>query len=154
MNEHSFIKSVHRKLPPEIFKWKIHDTYTGGVPDVMYGGPSGILFAEYKYVPKLPARESTLIKTTLAPLQIQWLNRMVACGQSAVVIVGIEKHVLILLANNFTANITKRYYMEHSITIPELILWIQDQVLTGASQNECISQTTNCKKPPTYMGRT
>jgi len=154
MNEHSFIKSVHRKLPPEIFKWKIHDTYTGGVPDVMYGGPSGILFAEYKYVPKLPARESTLIKTTLAPLQIQWLNRMVACGQSAAVIVGIEKRALILLANNFTANITKRYYMEHSIAIPELILWIQDQVLTGASQNECISQTKNSKQPPTYMGRT
>jgi hypothetical protein len=25
-------------------QWKIHDTFTGGVPDVMYGGPSGILF--------------------------------------------------------------------------------------------------------------
>ena len=154
MNEHSFIKSVHRKLPPEIFKWKIHDTYTGGVPDVMYGGPSGILFAEYKYVPKLPARDSTLIKTTLAPLQIQWLNRMISCNQKACVIVGIEKHALILLANSFTTNITKRYYIEHRVSISQLRDWICSQVLIGATQNECITQTNNRSQPPAYMERT
>jgi hypothetical protein len=44
MNEHSFIKSVHRKLPTSMVQWKIQDTFTGGVPGVMYGGPSGILF--------------------------------------------------------------------------------------------------------------
>ena len=153
MNEHSFIKSIHRKLPPEIFKWKIHDTYTGGVPDVMYGGPSGILFAEYKYVPKLPVKDSTLIKTTLAPLQIQWLNRMVDCGQIAAVIVGIEKHALILLANNFTANITKRYYIENRITIPQLCGWISSQVSPGGLGHEYQKPGTDCKKSPANMER-
>jgi len=127
MNEHSFIKSVHRKLPPEIFKWKIHDTFTGGVPDVMYGGPSGILFVEYKYVPKLPVKDSTLIKTTLAPNQIQWLNRMKDCGQKTAVIIGIEKNAIIL-AKSFTANITKEYYTEHKLTINDLCLFIYNQV--------------------------
>ena len=127
MNEHSFIKSVHRRLPPEIFKWKIHDTFTGGVPDVMYGGPSGILFVEYKYVPKLPVKDSTLIKTTLAPNQIQWLNRMKDCNQKTAVIIGIEKNAIIL-AKSFTANITKEYYNEHRVTIPELCLFINEQI--------------------------
>lgn len=128
MNEHSFIKSVHRKLPPEIFKWKIHDTFTGGVPDVMYGGPSGILFVEYKYVPKLPVKDSTLIKTTLAPNQIQWLNRMKDCGQKTAVIIGIEKNAIIL-AKSFTANITKEYYSEHKLTINDLCSFIYKQVV-------------------------
>lgn len=128
MNEHSFIKSVHRRLPPEIFKWKIHDTYTGGVPDVMYGGPSGILFAEYKYVPKLPIKDTTLIKTTLAPLQIAWLERMHTCQQRAIVVIGVENKHAIILAKDFTANITKEYYTEHKVTINDLCSFIHKQV--------------------------
>ena len=120
----------------------------------MYGGPSGILFAEYKYVPKVPVRDSTLIKTTLAPLQIQWLNRMVDCGQTAAVIVGIEKHALILLVDSFTANITKRYYMEHRITIPQLCDWISLQVSPGGLGHEYHQESgTDCKKSPANMER-
>jgi hypothetical protein len=142
MNEHGFIKAIHRKLPSEVFKWKIHDTYTGGVPDVMYGGPSGILFAEYKYIPKLPVRDTTLLKTTLAPLQIQWLNKMRDCGQSACVIVGIEDRAIILV-KDFTANITKRYYNEHNISHTQLRDWIMDKVTSGATKNEQATQRTS-----------
>lgn len=152
MNEHSFIKSVHRRLPPELFKWKIHDTYTGGVPDVMYGGPAGILFVEYKYVPKLPVRESTLIKTTLAPLQINWLNRMVDCGQNAALIVGIEKHALIILGKDWTANISKRYYIEHQLTIPQLCTWIERQCTVGGQVNERQGRSNTCGEPQANMG--
>ena len=59
MNEHGFIKSVHRHLPTDIFSWKIHDTFTGGVPDAMYAGPAGILFVEYKYT-KLPKKPTPI----------------------------------------------------------------------------------------------
>ena len=126
MNEHSFIKSVHRKLPPEMFKWKIHDTYTGGVPDVMYGGPSGILFVEYKYVKQLPVRNTTLIKTSLAPLQIQWLQRMTDCGQRAAVVIGVEKHAIVLV-KDWTANITREYYAKNKITLGHLQKWLISQ---------------------------
>lgn len=152
MNEHSFIKSVHRRLPKELLKWKIHDTYTAGVPDVMYGGPGGILFAEYKYVPKLPVRDSTLIKTTLAPLQIAWLNRMVDCGQNAALIVGIEKHALIILGKDWTANITKRYYLEHRLTIPQLCGWIEQQCSPGEQGNEHQEGSDTCGESQTNLG--
>ena len=33
MNEHSFIRAIHKSLPAEVYRWKIHDTFTGGVPD-------------------------------------------------------------------------------------------------------------------------
>ena len=35
MNEHSFVRSIHNALHPDVYKWKIHDTYTGGVPDAL-----------------------------------------------------------------------------------------------------------------------
>ena len=88
MNEYGFIKSVHSYLPPELFKWKIHDTFAGGVPDAFYAGPSGILFAEYKYVKQVPKRDSSVLKTSLSVQQKLWLDRMVDFNQRAVVIIG------------------------------------------------------------------
>lgn len=88
MNEHSFVKAVHRKLPPEVYKWKIHDTYTGGVPDAMYAGPAGLLFVEYKYLKSLPKKPTTPIKTGLSALQIQWLEQMYVYKVLAIVIIG------------------------------------------------------------------
>ena len=97
MNEHSFVKSVHRKLPVDLYKWKIHDSYTNGVPDAMYAGNKAILFIEYKYVPALPKIKTTPIKINLSKLQLQWLNNFVDMGHNAVVVVGTEdKNVLIL----------------------------------------------------------
>ena len=96
MNEHSFVKAVHRKLPPEVYKWKIHDTYTGGVPDAMYAGPAGLLFVEYKYLKSLPKKPSTPIKTGLSELQINWLERMFLYNVIVVVIIGSPNGAIVL----------------------------------------------------------
>jgi hypothetical protein len=114
MNEHSFIKSIHRYLHPDVHSWKIHDTYTGGVPDAMYSGPSGVLFIEYKYVKSLPKRDTTPIRHSLAPLQIQWLERMKISAKSAL-IVGVED-TCIILVDDFSSNICKTRYIEESIS--------------------------------------
>lgn len=74
MTEHSFIRSIHRKLPKEIYTWKIHDTYAGGIPDAFYAGPAGILFVEYKYVRKSTAKESLKIPFEISPVQVQWFD--------------------------------------------------------------------------------
>ncbi len=129
MNEHSFIKSVHRYLSPDVFKWKIHDTYTGGVPDSFYAGPAGILFVEYKYIKKLPARNDTLLRTSLSPLQIQWLNKMVDFNQRAAVVIGCEESAIILLEKQWTTNISKSYYMEHAVPRKDIASWIQTTCL-------------------------
>jgi hypothetical protein len=56
LKEKDFINKIHKKLPKEIYKWKINDPYHGGVPDTFYSGPAGFAFFEYKYIQQLPKR--------------------------------------------------------------------------------------------------
>lgn len=124
MNEHSFIKSVHRYLPLDLFKWKIHDTFAGGVPDSFYAGPAGILFVEYKYVKKLPKRDSSILKTSLSPQQIQWLNRMTDFNQRAAVVIGCEDTAIILENKIWESPLTKLYYVQRAVPRKAVAEWI------------------------------
>ena len=38
MTEREFIAKIHKALDNDIYKWKIHDAYHGGVPDAYYSG--------------------------------------------------------------------------------------------------------------------
>lgn len=96
MNEHGFVKAVHRHLSPDTYKWKIHDTYTGGVPDAMYAGPACLLFVEYKFIKNLPKRKQTPIKTGLSALQEQWLQKMFGYKVVVMVIIGSSQGVAIV----------------------------------------------------------
>ena len=121
MNEHSFVKSVHRKLPVDLYKWKIHDSYTNGVPDSMYAGDKGILFVEYKYVPSLPKIKTTPIKINLSKLQLQWLNNFVDMGHNAAVVVGTEgKNILILQDKQSNTPISKENFLKKSVKPSDL----------------------------------
>ena len=126
MNEHSFVKSVHRKLPVDLYKWKIHDSYTNGVPDAMYAGNKAILFIEYKYVPKLPSKKDTVVKLGLSGLQIQWLNNFVDLGHNVAVVVGTEgKNVLIMEDKTWNTPPSKENFLKNAIKTPDL----QDYIL-------------------------
>ena len=135
MNEHSFVKSVHRKLPIDLYKWKIHDSYTNGVPDAMYAGDKGILFIEYKYVPALPKIKTTPIKINLSKLQLQWLDNFVDMGHNAVVVVGTEdKNVLILQDKQWNKPISKENFLKKAVKLPDL-------------SNFILNVCTNIEKP-------
>ena len=105
MNEHSFVRSIHNALHPDVYKWKIHDTYTGGVPDAMYAGPAGVLFVEYKYLKSLPKKDTTVIRHSLSALQQAWLERMSGSTPVALIL-GCEDTALIIV-DDFAANIYK-----------------------------------------------
>tara|TARA_B110000967_G_C18691260_1_gene463124 strand:- start:433 stop:840 length:408 start_codon:yes stop_codon:yes gene_type:complete len=129
VNEHGFVKSVHRSLPSELYKWKIHDTYTGGVPDAFYAGPSGVLFVEYKYIPKLPVRDTTKLRTTLSPIQIEWLNKMHQFGSAKVaVVIGAEETAVILTAGEWSNPLTKQEYVKRCVPRKDVGDWIRNQV--------------------------
>ena len=118
MNEHSFIKSIHRYLSPDVHSWKIHDTYTGGVPDAMYSGPAGVLFVEYKYIKELPKRTTTPLNHSLSALQLQWLERMKVSAKAALIL-GVGDSCIILV-DDFSANICKDLFIELSRTRREV----------------------------------
>lgn len=82
--------------PDDFLAWKINDKFAGGVADAMYAGAVGTLWVEYKYAPKLPARETTKLKYDIRPLQTQWLTRMHNWGHSVRMIVGCERRAVVL----------------------------------------------------------
>lgn len=87
MNEHGFVKAVHKHLSSEVYRWKINDRFTGGIPDAFYAGPASILFVEYKFIYQLPKKT---IKTGLSVLQQQWLNRMSNYNVPCWVVIGTD----------------------------------------------------------------
>ena len=134
MNEHSFVRSIHNALHPDVYKWKIHDTYTSGVPDAMYAGPAGVLFVEYKYVKSLPKKDTTVIRHSLSALQCAWLERMKA-STSVALILGIEDTALIIV-DDFPANISKSRYVEQSIPRKQVAEWIYNQTHSGRADEK------------------
>jgi len=125
VNEHSFIKSIHRSLHNNVFRWKIHDTYAGGVPDAFYMGPAGSLWAEYKYIKQLPVRDNTNLRIGLSLLQIEWLNRLTEYNHNACLIVGCENTAIILTNKQWEQNINKKHYIEHCVPRKEVAVWIE-----------------------------
>ena len=129
MNEHSFVRSIHNALHPDVYKWKIHDTYTGGVPDAMYAGPAGTLFVEYKYIKTLPARDDTVIRHSLSALQEAWLERMKQ-STSVALVVGVDNSALIIV-DDFSDNICKSMYIEQSVPRKKVAEVIYETTFSG-----------------------
>lgn len=95
MNEHSYIDSVHRHLGPPLYKWKVNDSFTGGIPDCFYEGTHHDLWVEYKHIKPFPKKPHTLIDLTntneyLTKKQQLWLIRRHEKFQDAWVIAGSE----------------------------------------------------------------
>ena len=88
--ENRFLNLVHKHIPSTVYFEKTHNIYRGGTPDVYYEGPKAILWAEYKYLAKLPK----IINLTgqknppLSALQQRWLARAHANNKNVAVIVG------------------------------------------------------------------
>ena len=129
MNEHGFIKSVHSHLPSTVYKWKIRDTYTGGIPDVFYAGPQCMMFIEYKYVKNFPVRSKTNIKCNISALQQHWLQRMCNQEHKVAVVLGVDREAIIMLDGRWSKPITKEHFVKHGVPIKQVAKWIEEQCL-------------------------
>lgn len=83
--ENRFIKSVHDKLPKEIYKEKMHNPYRGGTADVWYSGERDA-WIEYKWIDSVP-KKGVLIPA-LSPLQVIWCTDRFNEGRNVYVVVG------------------------------------------------------------------
>jgi hypothetical protein len=152
MNEHSFIRAVHAYLPSEVFRWKIHDTFAGGVPDAFYAGPASTLFVEYKYVKTLPKRNATPIRTGLTSQQAHWLDRLHDFNQPVALIVGCEKLALVILAKQWNTDIAKAEYVERAVPFKTAAQWISDVCTNRLRQkDERQIRTFSSHKPATDL---
>lgn len=130
MNEHSYIRNVHKELSSKVFKWKIRDSYAGGVPDAYYSGEKGCVWAEYKHIKTLPQRDTSIIKNTLSSLQKAWLNRAMDHGQHAILIYGFENKAAVFKDKTweFTA-ITKKELVSKFISRKQLVEYLENLCL-------------------------
>lgn len=124
MNEHSFVKGIHRRLPKGIYRWKIHDQYTNGVPDAWYSGPGGDLWVEYKYLKIAPKRSFT---PKLTKLQLRWLLAREREGRFVAVVVGSPDGVTILRPQDCTGAVNVAAI--DWITVEEYIAWLRKHLL-------------------------
>ena len=88
--ENTFIQSIHRHLPAELYRMKNHNQYNGGIPDCWYSGPAGDLWIEYKFN-VLPKRADTLVVPGLSELQKNWITSRHIEGRKVGVIVGCKE---------------------------------------------------------------
>lgn len=90
--ETTFIASVHKHLPPTLYRVKNNNGYTAGIADVWYSGVHD-LWVEYKFiaVPKRPETRIDLLtgkNPAISYLQQEWLRSRHGEGRSVGVIVG------------------------------------------------------------------
>jgi hypothetical protein len=130
LNEHGFIKAVHRHLSPEVYRWKIHDTYTGGVPDAFYCGPAGSLWVEYKYI-KLPKRKTTVVNFGLSELQQIWLTQVAYFGQTTILAVGWEQSAQVFYGPHIHKSATQDELVDNSLSFKELASLVTQHCLSG-----------------------
>lgn len=91
--ENTFIASVHRHLPAELYRMKNHNQFNGGIADVWYSGSKADLWVEYKFV-STPKRAETVIDIAggkdpaLSHLQQHWLTARHEEGRNVGVLIG------------------------------------------------------------------
>lgn len=115
--ENTFISSVHKYLPPDLYRMKNHNQYNGGIADCWYSGSEGDLWVEYKFI-KVPVRDSTLIDLTtggnpaLSYLQQEWLRARCVEGRNVGVIIGSKDGGVWCPGESWSAPLTARQFRD------------------------------------------
>jgi len=121
VNESGFISAVNKKLPAEIYHWKVSDRFSAGVADAYYSSPKTDLWIEYKYYPKeLPKK----VKPNLSKLQLRWLADRHKEGRNIYVVVGSPTACIIYTDKAWETSKPNT----DAITRNELIHWITSQL--------------------------
>jgi hypothetical protein len=132
VNESSYIRSIHRHLPVDIYRWKINDRFTAGIADAYYSGQTADLWVEYKYEKKPPKT----IKPNLSERQRHWLNSRLAQGRKVFVILGTPKGGYILEKGAWNAPVAAEKLTARPTK--DIAMWIKAQTQNCAQAESTI----------------
>lgn len=121
MQERDFINKTHKKLPISIYKWKINDSYHGGVPDCFYAGLAGHCFVEYKFKKELPKRDTTLINFKLSTQQEIWLTERSKQGVPCYLVLAVGNLVVITQDFEKANKYLTSEFLEDSMTFVDFV---------------------------------
>ena len=126
MNESGFTQYIMRKLRPDVYCWKIMNTMQNGIPDCYFSGTGGDLWAEMKWINKVPKRNTTIIEPNLSELQRRWLNARRAEGRTVCVIIGTPEGCYLFTDGTWDTGITRD---QLTLSRADIIEWIREQTL-------------------------
>lgn len=115
---------MHKHLG-DVYCEKMNNPYRSGTADVWYSGMDGDLWAEYKYIPKLPKQAKII--PDLSPSQLFWLTNRAAEGRNVIVVVGSPLGAAIIPQERWVTGVTPAEFMKHIQTRQELAIWIRSQ---------------------------
>ena len=123
--ETTFIASVHKHLPPTLYRVKNNNAYTAGIADVWYSGKDRDLWVEYKFI-EVPKRPDTVIDLTggknpmLSALQQEWLRSRHEEGRNVGVVIGSKDGGIWLPGLAWDRTIQTKDFLRHLRTRKEL----------------------------------
>lgn len=118
--ETTFIASVHKHLPKDLYHIKNHNPYNGGIADVWYSGGRD-LWVEYKFI-QVPQRSTTVVDLVgskypaISPLQQEWLRGRHAEGRNVGVIVGCKEGGVWFPGDSWDTTYTAGWFREHTVS--------------------------------------
>lgn len=134
--ETTFYESVHRHLPPKKFlhREKMNNPYLGGTADFWFSGTKKDLWAEYKFLPRVPQRGSVWLckpdvkNPDLSRLQQEWLRGRHMEGRNVCVIVGCPVGGVILRDLEWEKEFSAKDFVARILTREEIAQWIKREV--------------------------
>lgn len=134
--ENTFIASVHRHLPANVYSMKNHNQYNGGIADCWYSGASADLWIEYKFI-TVPKRADTLIdlcggpNPPLSRLQQEWLRDRHREGRNVWVVVGCKTGGVVYQDLLWETPVLQKTFLPHVLGRMALAAHISDFCANG-----------------------
>ena len=124
----------------------MNNPYRSGTADVWYSGKCSDLWAEYKYLDKLPVRAEIL--PDLSPLQKEWLEDRYRENRQVLVIVGHPGGGVIYQDLSWTVPLSPDEFLNRSRTRQELARWIYEKTTGEALEATVRSRPRRNRRPP------
>lgn len=122
--ETTFYSGVHKYLPADLHREKMHNPYRGGTWDFWFSGVRD-LWVEYKFM-VLPKRDATMVDVTLSDLQIAWGSARLYEGRNLAVIVGCKEGGIILENLDWERPLPCVDFRKKILKRAEIANWITD----------------------------
>lgn len=117
---------MHTHLPHAVHREKMMNPYRGGTADMWYSARRADLWAEYKYIPRIPR---TGVTPQLSPLQTRWISGRYREGRNVVVIVGSPAGGIVLEDMAWENTIPQPAFEAKLLTRKSLADWITNFTL-------------------------
>lgn len=126
MRESEYIRTVHRLLPLSVYHLKLNLPYTAGIADCWYSGSRADLWAEWKYLPLIPATLDLMSgkQPMLSRLQDDWLACRHKEGRAVCVMVGATNGVVILPPLTWREPLTREDFLRQMQPKSVVANWI------------------------------